>query len=199
MATQPVKVNSKGLVKKVDKAGKAVVKAQRRAKRDAAKQTRTAMSRDVGKTINLPSRRIKDKITIRRRRNGDEQQVRTAYAPVPAHQFTGWSYTHRTGGRLARETARRSTLASRGNVGLRVRFTKGRQPIEFPRAFRTTKIGSGRVFIQRAGRERYPLEAITGPNPHGIVDENSREYADKGAVVYRRRLAYWKRRELQRV
>jgi hypothetical protein len=34
---------------------------------------------------------------------------------------------------------------------------------------------------------------------YGVVDENSRAYADRGAVVYRRRLAYWKRRELSRV
>lgn len=193
-------VDTRGLTRTLRRAGGAVVKAQRKAKRDAAKQTRTAMTRDTIQKLNLLAKRVRDRIRVIKKRSGDRQEVRTSYGRVPAHHFKGWTYTRGIAGRVVRETAKVSWLGGSKDsaFALKVVFERGRPALTFPKAFRQPSIGHGRLFLQRKRSARYPVEPITGPSPHSVVYEHLPKYRKVGREAYVRRLRYWRDVELKR-
>jgi len=179
-------------------------RAAKRARSDAARQSRTRAQKGIRAELNLPASEIRARLRIVRKGGGAIVDVRASYAPVPAHKFNAWRYVARQAGRLVRETARVARFASRGTAGLYVRFYRNRAPLHFPRAFRSNKIGGGKVFVQRKlpstkhsrGRPAHwvpnlPLEAITGPSPHQAFADGLNVYAEHGRAAYRRRLEYW--------
>jgi len=167
-----------------------------RASNDAARQTRNAAQRDIGRLLNLPASKIKQKLPVRlatSRFGRAYAEVRGEYEQVGAQSFLGWRYTGRVRGRQINATSRVSRFASarQRSKGLRVRFYRNRPAVIFTRAFLYR--GS---FFQRVTRKtpRYPIERIVGPSVHGVFVSRFPETVADGRRIFRRRLEYWRDR-----
>jgi len=199
MAARMIRIDDSRARAKLGRVTDVADKAARRARIDAAQQSRTQARRAIGLDLNLPAAEIRRRLKVVRNGGGATVDVRASYAPVPAHKFRGWRYVATRRGRRVTETQRVTRLTARGAGGLFVRFYRSRPRLHFPRAFRI-----GQTFVQRAipGTRRtagrpatsspnLPLEPIMGPSPHQAFREGIEETARHGADAYQRRVRYW--------
>ena len=178
-----VVVDFKGLARKQQQVSRALDKADQRAQRDAAKQTRTLASKMIRERLNLPKKQS-DRDLKAKPIGGGRWEFRAGYRQTPAHRFSGY---------------RPNNPGARGaSRYLRVRFTKGKPSMVFRKGF-TIQSGGTRVAIQRVGRARKPIENISGPSAHGELINRRRELQRHGQSAYARRSEYQKTRALERV
>lgn len=178
-----VVVDFKGLVRKQQQVSRALERADQRAQRDAAKQTRTLASKMIRENLNLPKKQS-DRDLKAKPIGGGRWEFRAGYRQTPAHRFSGYR-PNNPGGRGASRY-------------LRVRFHKRRPAIVFPRGF-TIQSGGTRVAMMRVGRARKPIVNITGPSAHGELVNRRAELRRHGQAAYARRSEYHKGRVLERV
>lgn len=174
-----------------------------RAARDAGKQVRTAVKREIGKELNLYSAEIASRLSVTA--NQETVEFRVRYKRIPAHHYKGARYRRAYGekgvrteyvGRRTSLTRRRKDFAE--TAGLTVKFTRGKAAERFPKAFRQQSLGEGRVFFQRKSEDWMPIISIVGPTPHGIAEESFKNYAELGKEAYIQRLNYWGRKAIEK-
>jgi hypothetical protein len=175
-------------------------KVRMKALNDAAVQTRNRAQRDIGKTLNLPAKKIKEKLPVKRAsfRAGElYSSVLGQYAPVGIQSFIGWRYVGKQRGRNLTMTAKRTMFESRGKAGLFVKQHKGQPTMRFKMAF-PLRAGS---FFQRdlpstskspkGWSKNMPIQRIVGASPWAEFAEWIRRNRRIPREIYLRRLEYW--------
>jgi hypothetical protein len=175
-------------------------KVRRNALNDAAVQTRNQAQRDIQKTLNLPSKKIKEKLPVKRAsfRVGElYSSVLGQYAPVGIQNFIGWRYVFKHRGRNVRMTAKRTMFEAKGKAGLWVKQHKGQPTMRFKMAF-PLRAGS---FFQRdlpstskspkGWSKNMPIQRIVGASPWAEFAEWIKRNRRIPRDIYRRRLEYW--------
>lgn len=174
-------VDITGLVRKVVRINSAIKVADARAQRDAAKQTKTLASTIVRETLNMTKKNTdKDLFTEKKQ---DRWRFRASYKQPPAHRFGGYKPPHR--------------LKSGKAKYLKVKFTRGKEPLEFRRGFAVRRGGTD-VAFQRSGKSRYPIELIVGPSTHSRVVDEIKPIKAKALGAYKRRLEHHTSRLIKR-
>lgn len=178
-----VVVDFKGLTRKVHRVRRELDKADQRAQRDAAKQTRTAASKMIRERLNLPKKQS-DRDLKAAPIGGGRWEFRAGYRRTPAHRFRGYRPNNPGGRGVSRY--------------LRAKFRKGRPAITYRRGF-TLLSGGTRVAMTRVGRARKPFVPITGPSAHGELVRRTGDLRRIGRAAYARRSEYHKGRALDRL
>lgn len=210
MASQTITVDTREFERRMRRlTNQALVHARLQASHDAANQTKTLASRLVGKELNLPSAKIKEKLPVKAIRGSKSTyyELRAKYEQIGAQGFTGWKYSGKSRGRAIRSTAK-STLFGKGRTtggGLVFKPYRNQPPLRFQSAF---PLRGGSFFKRKLPSTRksrgawslnMPVERIVGPSIHGAMENAFPEAVRYGYQAYRRRLAYWAGKEIRKI